>query len=163
MSLNMTCHRLERRILLITSPHRQASLRIRPQGGFTLIELMIVVAIVAILAAVAYPSYRDYVLRGRVAEGTAGLQTLQADMERHYQNHRTYATANSVTTPCSTSRTAGSFALSCSGTPNAAGYTLQAVGDGFTFTVTQRNVRATTAGPWGTCASAWTLKRGQTC
>ncbi|HZF85333.1 MAG TPA: prepilin-type N-terminal cleavage/methylation domain-containing protein, partial [Burkholderiaceae bacterium] len=59
------------------------------QRGFTLIEVMVVVAVIGILAAIAYPSYRDYVLRGQIAEGTAGLMSLQADMERHYQNHRT--------------------------------------------------------------------------
>ncbi|WP_304956840.1 type IV pilin protein [Xenophilus sp. Marseille-Q4582] len=148
---------------MLTIPRPSARRRAaRLQKGFTLIEVMIVVAIIGILAAIAYPGYRDYVLRGRIAEGTAGLQTLRADMERHYQNHRTYATANSVTTPCGTSRVAGSFALSCDGTPTDAAFTIQAIGDGFTFKIDQRNVRSTT-GPWGNCATAWILKKGQAC
>ncbi|RYF82853.1 MAG: fimbrial assembly protein [Comamonadaceae bacterium] len=125
---------------------------------------MVVVAVIGILAAIAYPSYLDYVLRGKVAEGTAGLQTLQADMERHYQNNRTYANVTSgATSPCNASRTAGKFALTCNGTPDATSFSIQAAGEGFTFRVNQRNVRETVAGPWGTCATAWTLKRGQTC
>lgn len=52
------------------------------QGGFTLIELMIVVAIIAILAAIALPAYQNYVVRSRVSEAAVladGLKTLVAE------------------------------------------------------------------------------------
>jgi type IV pilus assembly protein PilE len=52
------------------------------QNGFTLIELMIVVAIVGILSAVAYPSYAEYVRRGHRADAKAGLLQAQQWMER---------------------------------------------------------------------------------
>jgi type IV pilus assembly protein PilE len=149
--------------------HRAA----RAERGFTLIELMIAVAIVSILAMVALPSYRDYVMRGNLANATNGLATLRAQMERHFQDNRTYATAGTFTTPCASTdaspRTFGSFVVSCSGTPTATAFTLQAVGsgatDGFTYTITESDVRATTAAPTGynTCTSKWLLKRGEAC
>ncbi|MCH8856823.1 MAG: prepilin-type N-terminal cleavage/methylation domain-containing protein, partial [Proteobacteria bacterium] len=52
--------------------------------GFTLIEVMITVAIVAILAAVALPQYRDYVTRSRLADASTGLSTVRAQMERYF-------------------------------------------------------------------------------
>ncbi len=69
----------------------------RAAGGFTLIELMIVVAIIGILAAVAYPSYRDYMVRSHRAEAQAFLADVAARQETFFSNCNTY-TAN-VTQP----------------------------------------------------------------
>jgi type IV pilus assembly protein PilE len=147
--------------------------RPRTQGGFTLIEVMITVAIVAILGMVAMPSYRDYVMRGHLADASNGLAAVRADMERHFQDNRTYATVGTFVTPCASTnaatRTFNLFVVSCVGTPTGTAFTLQAVGSGaasgFTFTVDQTDVRATTAAPsgWTTCATKWLLKRGASC
>ena len=63
------------------------------QSGFTLIELMIVVAIVGILATIAYPSYTDYVIRGRIPDATSGLAAKRVQMEQFFQDNRTYVGA----------------------------------------------------------------------
>ncbi|NBB12033.1 type IV pilin protein [Pseudomonas sp. SLFW] len=63
------------------------------QRGFTLIELMITVAIVGILAAIAYPSYTKYVQRGYRSEGLAMLNDAVARTERFYAQNNTYAGA----------------------------------------------------------------------
>jgi type IV pilus assembly protein PilE len=52
------------------------------EKGFTLIELMIVVAVVAVLAAIAYPSYQEYVMRSRRVEGQSLLSDAAARLER---------------------------------------------------------------------------------
>ena len=163
------------------TPRRSAS------AGFTLIEVMITVAIIGILAMVALPSYRDYILRGHLADASNGLATIRAQMERHFQDNRTYATVTTAatpavtfTTPCAamdsvvatqpnSARVFNLFVVSCSGTPTGTAFTLQALGSGavtgFTFTITEADVRATTAAPtgWNTCTTGWMLKKGQVC
>ena len=64
----------------------------RTSAGFTLIEVMIVVAIVSILAAVAYPSYIDSVRKGKRAEARAALMNLLQQQERYFTQNNSYET-----------------------------------------------------------------------
>ena len=66
--------------------------------GFTLIELMIVVAIVGILAGLAYPSYTDYVLRAKRGDAKVGLLNLQMAQEKYRANCPQYASGIDATT-----------------------------------------------------------------
>lgn len=68
--------------------------------GFTLIELMIVVAILGILSAIAYPSYTSYVKKANRADAIAGLLSLAGRMEEYYINNDSYvgATVNVTAT-----------------------------------------------------------------
>ncbi|MFO1228086.1 type IV pilin protein [Roseateles sp.] len=133
--------------------------------GFTLIEVMITVAVVAILAAVALPQYRDYVTRGRIPEATSRLATLQVQAEQYFQDNRTYVGAPACATDSATSKY---FTFSCSAS-SATAYTLRAVGKdamaGFTYTVTQAGAKATSAVPsgWTTSATCWIIKKGGVC
>jgi type IV pilus assembly protein PilE len=70
----------------------QGQLR-RGSRGFTLIELMIVVAVVAILAAVALPSYSDYIRRGKLPDAFTYLSDYKVKMEQYYQDNRNYGVA----------------------------------------------------------------------
>jgi type IV pilus assembly protein PilE len=139
--------------------------------GFTLIEVMITVAIIGILAAIALPAYTDYVMRGRLVDAHNGLAGMRANMERHFQDNRTYATVGAFVSPCATTpattRVVGTFQLSCSAGPDATTFTLSAVGsgatNGFTFTVDQQNNRATTVSGvagWSGCTTGWVTKKG---
>ncbi|MBD9370241.1 type IV pilin protein [Xanthomonas sp. XNM01] len=121
-------------------------------GGFTLIELMIVVAVIAILVALALPSYMDYVLRSKVRTAQADLQALSAAVENHRQRTLSYpGTAADSTAAVQTAfpgwspaSKAADFGFSYSTTN---GYTVSAAGaagklSGCTLTLNADNARS---------------------
>jgi type IV pilus assembly protein PilE len=146
-------------------PYRRLGAAARA-AGFTLIELMIVVAIVSILASVALPAYNDYIVRGNVPQATSRLATLQVQLEQFFDDNRTYVGAPG----CNADTSNRFFDFSCS-TQTATAFTLQAVGKGtmagFTYTVTQQNVRATATVPnyWATPNpnNCWAIRKDGAC
>ncbi len=64
------------------------------QKGFTLIELMIVVAIIAILAAIALSQYQDYVIRSQVSEGSSLADGVKTAVAEYYQNKGAFPSSN---------------------------------------------------------------------
>ena len=68
----------------------------KKQQGFTLIELMIVVAIIGILAAIAIPAYQDYTIRAQVSEGLSLSAGAKAAVAEYFQDQGTWPTDNTV-------------------------------------------------------------------
>ena len=96
-------------------------LHIKKPGGFTLIELMIVVAIIALLAAIAVPSYSKYTMRANRSEARNALLDIAARQERYYSNNRKYTDSLStlkVTDPaaCTASGTQYTVTTDANGT-----------------------------------------------
>lgn len=129
------------------------------QKGFTLIEVMIVVAIIGILAAIAVPSYQEYILRARAAEATGALADMRIRMEQYFQDNRTY-----VGGPCAAPAGTNTafFAYACNPAATATSYNLTATGSGvmaaYTYSVNQNNVKSSSFN-----ANCWSLKPSGAC
>jgi type IV pilus assembly protein PilE len=156
-------------------------------SGFTLIELMITIAIIAVLAAIAVPNYTDYVTRSKFTEAHGHLSDLRVKMEQYYQDNRRYSTTIGGGTcgipggNAPTVLNAKYFAYTCaSAGTNAAGdqtYTLTATGQstqglqGIAFTINQSNGRATTVTAstpmaekgYAANTGCWVLKKPSQC
>ena len=84
----------------------------KAQKGFTLIELMIVVAIIGILAAVAIPAYQDYIARAQVSEAVTLIGGAKTPLAEFYADNGRYPANISSVVPVTTGTYVGSIALS---------------------------------------------------
>ena len=145
----------------------------RPRG-FTLIELMIAVAIVAVLAAIAMPSYSEYIRRSRITEAISALSGMRVKMEQFFQDNRTYVGACGLPgTSVAPAPTSANFTYACvlnAGPPST--YTITATGnagsavEGFKYSLDDTNARTTVMTPpstWGNNGCGWVLKKDGSC
>lgn len=125
--------------------------------GFTLVELMIVVAIIGILAGVALPAYTDYVKKARAAEGPSALADARVKMEQFFQDNRTYDGG-----PCP--QDIQYFTFDCDSDATTYTLTAQGVGDmsDFQFSIDQDNTKSSIYdGVSG--AGCWLTSKSGTC
>ena len=134
-------------------------------SGFTLIEMMMTVAIISILATIALPSYTSYLMRGRIPDATSQLAAKRVRMEQFFQDNRTFVGATAGTLDGNSSAFFDFSTLDDAGveTRTATGYTLFARGKGamagFTYAIDASNARTTEI----TGVSGWTTKGPVAC
>ena len=153
---------------MATVQHRTAR---KVARGFTLIELMMTVAVIAILSAVALPNYRDYVIRGNVPEATSRLATKQVQMEQFFQDNRTYVAGTGCAADTTSSKVFGFTCVDGGDAVTATAYILTAVGKGsmagFKYTINQTGAKTTRAVPagsgWSAPTDCWATRKGGIC
>jgi type IV pilus assembly protein PilE len=141
-------------------------------SGFTLIELMVAVAIVAILAAIALPNYTAYITRSKIAEATSNLLAMRTKMEQFFQDNRTYVGACAAGTVAPLPTGLKYFSITCpAANLTATTYTVRADGQGndlanLVLTIDQANVRRTVSVPAGwtmPASNCWVSKKSGDC
>lgn len=136
----------------------------KKQCGFTLIEMLIVIAIIGILAAIAIPNYTDYVMKSRIQQALAPLGAGQTQMEQFFQDNQTYAGGCAQVTGKGNS---DNFAITCEDA--AATFTITATGSGsmtgFKYTINQDGAKTSKLGArWGsTSSNCWASSKGGAC
>ena len=143
--------------------NHQRTTHLRRHSGFTLIELMITVAVLGVLAAVAFPSYQQYIERSRRTDGKAALLRTAQWLERAASVSGSYldgaGAARDLSAAGLASSEAGHYAISYSGVPTATAFTLQAQPNNWTdslcgtLTVTQGGVKGESG--TATVADCW--------
>jgi type IV pilus assembly protein PilE len=130
----------------------------KTENGFTLIELMITVAVIGILLKIALPAYTDYVKRGKLVEGTSTLSDGRVKMEQFFQDNRTYVGGPTPANTTNFTYATSNLALTT--------YTITASGIGsllgFSYTINETNTKASTT-PWGNSTTCWVNKKGGAC
>ena len=101
-------------------------MRTSPEAGFTLIELMVVVAIIGVLASIALPAYNDHTRKARRTAGASCATALAQQAERYYTANLTYVGFVGNTSICEP-KALENYTVAASGTPTAKAYTITAV------------------------------------